>query len=220
MPPSGPNPFESLEPEAFADLYLWPPEALRFLKGEGNCLQVLGGEGMGKTTLLRLLQHELASTGIRTQYVCLPAVGTIELPGVEPGVLILLDEADRLSWDELGELLRQVRGFGGRLVLGTHRSLATQVRRKALTCLEVRLRPLRSTHELRALLQTRLRRADLLLDDWLPEASARRLLAAGHGNPLRCLQLAYELAEDVVDGRPVSLEDVRRAEAALTRALS
>ncbi|MCE5216129.1 hypothetical protein LLH03_03760 [bacterium] len=220
MPPSGPNPFEPLEPEAFADPYLWPPEALRFLKGEGDCLQVLGGEGMGKTTLLRLLQRELEATGVRTQYACLPAVDTVELPGVEPGVLVLLDEADRLSRGELGELLRHLRESGGRLVLGTHRSLAAQVRRAGLTCLEVRLRPLRRIEELRALLQTRLRQAGWHLDDWLPEAAARRLLAAGRGNPLRCLQLAYELGEEVGSGHPVSPEDVRRAESALTRALS
>ena len=90
------NPFEALPPASLARVYEWPPEVRRFLRGEADCLHVVGDCGMGKTTVLEQIGHRLKTEGVATAYACVPLKGPFEVRELGPAAVVLLDETDRL----------------------------------------------------------------------------------------------------------------------------
>jgi hypothetical protein len=209
------NPFEPMAGERLDAHYRWPAEALAFLDGAARCLQVIGVEGAGKTTLLELLAARLRAAGEVTTYLYVPLDGSVTAPAPTGGTL-LVDEADRLAPGVLSSLLKPPPHL--RLVLATHRDLRTQIRRAGLTALTVRLLPLRDAREVLALWQERLALAGCG-EACFGEIAAREALRLTRGNPLRCVQLGYELWEDTGGQEVSGPEDVRRAWSALNRAL-
>lgn len=215
------NPFEPITTQRLATIYEWPAMALRFLDGEADCLHVMGAEGMGKTTLLIQIQHRLAQEGVTAAMTVIGLGAGVDASSVAPGPVTLLDETDRLSPQQLDQLLVRVRNTGARLVLATHRSQVRQVRRAGLTCLPLRLRPLARTEDVGRVFEGRLR---IVFPEGDPRRAlspeaARALLRFSRGNVERCLQIGYEVFEDLDTVRPISPADIRAAAAALSRAL-
>ena len=209
------NPFEPISAELLGAHYPWPRPALEFLKGTVRCLQVIGSEGAGKTTLLELLAVRLVEAGVPTTYLRVPLDGSLPRSTPTEGA-VLVDEADRLMPTALQELLRARAGL--RLVLATHRDLRAHLRRAGVSALTVRLQPLRDAGEVLALWRQRLALAGYG-DACFGQDAAREALRLTRGNPLRCVQLGYELWEDLKGQKVAGPEEVRRAWAALSRAL-
>jgi len=209
------NPFEPLSPERLAAIYHWPPLALRFLSGDGDCLHVMGQAGMGKTTLLRQIELRISEAGQQVPYTCVPPGGTSPAR-VAFGDVTLVDEADRMSGYDVALTLLEVKLLRGRIVLGTHRNLMHHVRACGMSGLEVALRPLRDADALAELL---LDRAQLAGAAWCLDSAARRaLLHHSRGNTERALQIGYEVFEDLETPAEITSQHITAAAGALDRA--
>jgi ABC-type phosphonate transport system ATPase subunit len=214
------NPFEPISPERLATIYQWPPEALRFLEGKADCLHILGDEGMGKTTLLKQTELRLAEQGVSLAYIYLPPDGELDVAALPLAPVALLDEADRLSKRQLVAFLARLRDEGCRAAVSTHRDLAQRIRRAGLSCLDIRLRALTRAEDVARIFRDRVGLLQGVADDefQLSPEGARALLRFSRGNIERCLQLGYEVFEDIEEPRGIAAEDIARAAAALGRA--
>jgi len=201
-------------------VFEWPDEALRFLDGQADCLHIIGQPGMGKTALLRQLQHRLAQTGVAATYTYVPPNAAADVGAVQIGQLTLLDETDRLPPRQLISLLKRIRAAGGRCALGTHRDQRRLVRRAGMTLVHLRLRR-RGLDAARCIFEGRLRLAlgDQLDAYVLAAGAAGALLWCSRGNSERILQLGYEIFEDLDYPRSITHKDVFRAHASLKRCL-
>ncbi|MBM3499362.1 MAG: hypothetical protein FJX74_11910 [Armatimonadetes bacterium] len=216
---TGHNPFEGLSPASLAPIYEWPGEALRFVEGEFDCLHVVGDCGMGKTTLLRQLELRAAEAGGCSVYGCVPVGGGLELELPAAASLALIDETDRLSGEGLIRLLGRVREARCRCVLAGHRRQLRAIRQARLTVAYLRLRPLPGP-ALQTLFESRIALAYGPDAPGLTIDAARALLRASRGNIERCLQIGYEVFEDLDGLREVTAADVGMAAASLDRALA
>lgn len=214
------NPFEELSPAALARVFEWAPQARRFLEGEADCLHVVGDCGMGKTTLLEQMRHRLDADGVPAPYRCVPVDGQLDLGQAAGGAVLLLDETDRLRRRALSEVLELLRRGGSRAVLAGHRPQLREVRRASLSALYLELRPLRSPDEVVRLLEARIALAtghDHHGCRPTPRA-AQALLHHSRGNIQRCLELGYEIFEDLERPRAIEVADVEAAVVSLARA--
>jgi hypothetical protein len=214
------NPFEPLSPASLARVYQWPDEALRFLAREFECLHVVADCGMGKTTLLRQIEQRVVGEGQRAWYVCVPLDGGLRLEPPPGGPLALLDETDRLSGRALTALLRRLRKEGCRCALAGHRSQLREIRRAGFAAEYLELRALTSAQAVRSLFESRV---DLAPGDTAPsltEPAAEALLRASRGNLERCLQIGYEVFEDLEALRDITAADIEAAAASLDLALA
>jgi len=144
-----------------------------------------------------------------------PPDGSLTPHSLTEGAL-LVDEADRLAPGALSSLLKPPPHL--RLVLATHRDLRPQLRRAGIPAVTVRLRPLKDAEAVLALWRGRLVLAGCEKASF-GESAAREALRLTRGNPLRCVQLGYELWEDLQGRRAPAPEDVHSAWVALSRAL-
>jgi hypothetical protein len=215
------NPFESISPERLAAIYRWPAEATAFLEGEADCLHIVGDAGMGKTALLLQIQSRLDAEGTAAPYTCFPPEKAIDTEAVPMGPVTLLDETDRLTAEQLGGLLARAYEGGHQAALASHRDQRRQIKRARLSCLYLRLAPLRWPNEVAHLLNDRIVLATGTPHHEYPLefGTARALLRHSRGNIERCLQLGYEIFEDIERPRPITTEDVAAAAESLSRAL-
>jgi len=216
-----PNPFEPLPPESLARIYEWPEEALRFLAGEGDCLHIVGECGMGKTALLGQIRHRLGHEGIEAPYTCVPLDRRFGVEGIEFGPVTLIDETDRLPKRVLGELLGKTKVLNVRIVLASHRNQLRTIHRAGLRTLHLALKPLTSTEEVARVFSDRVILAAGDDHPFTLAVGARdALLSHSGGNIERCLQLGYEVFEDLDRPRPITAADIDAAAASLARALA
>lgn len=215
------NPFEPIPANRLAPIFRWPPEALRFLDGEGGCLHVLGDAGMGKTALLLQIQRRLAEQDTVAPYTYLAPGADADINAIPLGPVTLLDETDRLDRRRLRALLARVHAGGFRVALGTHRSQLREAHRAGLSCLHLPLKPLARPEDVARVLEDRIALAlgtsehpfSLSLD------AAEALLRLSRGNIERCIQLGYEVCEDIEAPREITADDIRAAAEALDHAL-
>lgn len=215
------NPFEPISADQLGATYRWPPEALCFLEGPADCLHIVGAAGMGKTALLLQIQHRLADQGVQAPYTCISLDAPIDVEAVPLGPLTLLDEADRLNARSLGRLLGRLRDAGHRAAIASHRDQRREIRRARLSWVHLELTPLRCSEDAARLLDDRISLAVGTRQHQFPlgAGAAEAVLRASGGNIERCLQLGYEVLEDLDRPRPITAADVRTAAEALARAL-
>jgi len=214
------NPFEPLSPASLAPIYEWPGEALRFLGGDFGCLHVVAGCGMGKTTLLRQIEHRLTTEGAPVMYACIPVGGHPEPKPPANGAVALLDETDRLSDRALGSLLRRLRQAHCRCVLAGHRQQLAAIVRAGFSAQGLGLKPLVSAERVRVIFEARVVLACGPGGPILAGDAAQALLRASGGNIERCLQIGYEVFEDLDVLRTITAADIEAALASLGRALA
>lgn len=220
--PFSDNPFESLAPAALARIYEWPSEARRFVAGEGHCLHVVGDCGMGKTTVLEQIRHELTLEGVATSYTCVPLDGRLDIGEPEHGGAVLLDETDRLRRRTLAAALGVLRERECRAVLASHRPQQRAIRRAGFRLLYLELRPLGSAADVTRLFARRVALAAGTEEHpcRLSPQAAEALLRHSRGNIQRCLELGYEVFEDLERPRAIDARDVETAAVSLDRALA
>ncbi len=219
--PFGDNPFEELSPAALARVYEWPAEALRFVAGEADCLHVVGDCGMGKTAVLRQIEHRLAAEGVAASYACVPIHGRFDVAELEGEAVVLLDETDRLSRRDLGRALTTLRDAGCRAALAGHRSQLREIRRAGFAPEYLELGPLGSAAKVADVFEARVALAASTGEcpcRLTPEA-AEALRQHSGGNIERCLEIGYEVFEDLDRLRAIEVADVEAAAASLARAL-
>ena len=214
------NPFEGISTEAQADVYDWPPQALRFVERDVDTLHIIGDCGMGKTTLLRQIHHRIAAEGENVSYACVPLDGILNDADLQADV-VLLDETDRLDAQTLCEALSMLWEGGRKAVLAGHQDQRKAIRKAGFSPVFLKLRPLRSAERLARILDERI---SLALDRRdhpykLTPTAARALLARSRGNIERCLQIGYEVFEDIETARAIEATDIAVAAALLDDAI-
>jgi len=214
------NPFEGLTTDALAPIYEWPEEAVRFLEGHADCLHVTGDCGMGKTTLLQQIECSIRNQGESVTYTCIPLDGAIDLAEACSGTVALLDETDRLDSPALRDLLTALWDGGHKPVVAGHKKQLREIRRAGFAPLYIQLRAAASS---KALARIFTQRIDVAAGDpdhpyeLTPEAT-RALLHHCRGNVERCLQIGYEVFEDLDSPRAISATDIATAAADLDQA--
>ena len=119
------NPFGSLS-QTEEDALLIPIPEIETWANASTSLQLMGERGRGKTSLLRMMLHQLSQTG-RFAYESLPeGKHFLSILFNMPWDGIVLDEAQRLSWWQKHRLFRQMRGK--RLLITTHENLGVWFR--------------------------------------------------------------------------------------------
>ncbi len=128
------NPFRVLEPEELMEVFvdsrwIWGYPLEQIAQLDRPLTEFYAPEGVGKTTLLRVLEQEWKTQGRHVAYVYLPREGHAPLRWdafAEQGVdLVIIDEAQRLRPTERFAATRWVRQADRHLVTGTHRHWRT-----------------------------------------------------------------------------------------------
>lgn len=114
------NPFENVLPGEGLEWVDWPPGLAARLGASRFAIQLVGPhKGAGKSTVLRACQARLDETGRRTHFVYVPPTARWRAPLPDDTEVLLVDEANRLSW--MGwRRVRRFRKRGGALLLATH----------------------------------------------------------------------------------------------------
>lgn len=116
------NPFRTLTDDEWLDVTVLPP-AVDHLLSTDKHVQISGRKGFGKSTLLRSMALLLSEDGQAIDYEYLPP-GTHQFTaGLSRLDIYILDEAQRLTPNELIRLTQQVRQNRVRLIYSTHISL-------------------------------------------------------------------------------------------------
>jgi hypothetical protein len=142
------NPFRRLTNDEWAAVAVLPDELLRAVDLGSEHVQVLGGQGRGKTTCLLGLAVRLRCSGLRVVYEYL-AAGQGRFRTTLDGLdVFLLDEAQRLGSGERRRLLASARHArtGPRLVIGTHEDLTPTFARRGLALAIVGIDSVTATH--------------------------------------------------------------------------
>jgi len=198
------NPFRTVatseKPDVYIpDLYRTTALARDVALTDSPFTQVIGRAGHGKSTFLTAVADALDKAGVPGEsHYLQPLLWTrVAVPGPDVRVLIL-DEAERLSWWNLSSLLRWTRR-GGRLIVSSHRDLSGRFSHSALRPVTITF-PVVTVEGLQEFFLTRLRwaghvdgRFDLTTDgaDWL--------LAVSEGN-LRVVEaVLYEIFQVAAD---------------------
>lgn len=204
------NPF-ALPAESEAPLHPLPEPVATALDAGARILVVVGANGMGKTTLLRILAAQAASRGESVHHQrCEPD----RPPDPPPADWWLLDETQFVPPRTLRALVEAALAEGRRVVLATHVRHDHELR--GLPRVTVRLNGLRTDAELITMIAgylTRAGAADIPIT--APAASAWRRIAGG--NREAAVRLGYEILEDLDRRRPIRADDVRQARDQLRR---
>jgi hypothetical protein len=105
-------------------------------------------------------------------------------------------------------------------VLAAHRSQLRGIRRAGLSAELIELRPITEAARVRRLWEARVALAYGDEGARLSDEAAQALLSASRGNVERCLQIGYEVFEDLEALRPITADDIAAAAASLDRALA
>lgn len=149
------NPFGALTRDEWASLAILPESLLAALQAGSGYLQVIGERGRGKTTCLLGLAQHFVSAGERVIYERIPEGQRHCETGLTGLDRFLLDEAQRLSPWQRGQLLRAAAG-GLRIVLGSHADYTRHFARHRLHLYTVRIADAASPAHLAAILARRL----------------------------------------------------------------
>jgi len=125
------NPFRALTREEWEDIAFIPP-ALKQAYQSGECVQIMGEKGMGKTSCLLALKQDAIQGGRQVAYEYLPEGQqrfSLTLDTLDVG---LLDEAQRLTRREIRRLLRMVQHEDAQVILGTHTDLKSAFQQRKL----------------------------------------------------------------------------------------
>ncbi len=198
------NPFRTVDHSEKADVYI--PDLYRTTAlardiafSDSPFTQVIGRAGHGKSTFLTAVSDALDKAGVSFESRYLqPSLWTrVAVPGPDVRVLIL-DETERLSWWNLGSLLRWARQ-GGRLIVSSHRDLSGPFSHPALRPVTIAF-PVVTAEGLQELFLTRLRWAGHVEGRFeLAPDGADWLLAVSEGN-LRVVEaVLYEIFQVAAD---------------------
>jgi len=132
------NPFRALTNDEWAEMTLIP-ERIQTLVASGKGMQILGDEGLGKTSLLLGLDFHYQREGLCSTYEYLPdgvSRFKTDLAGLDA---FLLDEAQRLRASEMRRLLRAAKKQNLQIILGSHEDLGRFFQRAQITLASIRL---------------------------------------------------------------------------------
>ena len=121
------NPFRALTREEWAEVAIIPPQIEEMLASDFTHVQIIGEQGIGKTSTLLALQEYFTNLGQRVRYHYLH-LGEKRFRGRLHSIdVLLLDEMQRLSITQRTRLLRKIAprdGEGIQLICSTHEDLA------------------------------------------------------------------------------------------------
>ena len=120
------NPFRALTHEEWSEVALIPPQIGEIFSRDFTHLQVIGEQGVGKTSTLLALKRHFSNRGQRVQYRYLPP-GEKRFQGdFYTTDILLLDEMQRLSKNQRTRLIKGIasqNGEGVQLICSTHEDL-------------------------------------------------------------------------------------------------
>lgn len=120
------NPFRVLTHEEWSEVAVIPPQIEKILASNFTHLQIIGEQGVGKTSTLLALRQYYSIHGKHAQYRYIPP-GENRLHGdIRKIDILLLDEMQRLSKIPRTRLVRKIahkNGEGIRLICSTHEDL-------------------------------------------------------------------------------------------------
>lgn len=203
------NPFRSLTDDEWSAIAILPQTVLDALRDGVWHLQLLGPMGVGKsTTLLGLAQH-LGAIGQHVEYEYL-AHGQQRFVTNTPALdVLLLDEAQRLSWRERKRLLNLIKRHALRVVFSSHEDLTTLFARSGVSLSTVELAQA-SLEQRTEMIQRRLEFFALDTPLVTVAPSAVEWLVAHYGpNQRACDALLYEVFQHLDLPCSITDEDVQ-----------
>lgn len=121
------NPFRALTREEWSEVAVIPPQIEEILALDFTHLQIIGEQGVGKTSTLLALKQYYAKQGKRALYRYISPYEKRFREDLHNIDIFLLDEMQRLSKVQRTRLVRKIarrNGDGLRLVYSTHEDLA------------------------------------------------------------------------------------------------
>ena len=128
------NPFGALTAAEWAAVAVLPQAVAAAVAQPGH-LQLLGPMGIGKSSTLRGIAHQLLQRGQHVAYEYIPEGQQNFLTNLNGLDVFCLDEAQRLNWRQR----RQLRNWGrnGRLIFGTHKNISRLLKGQLLTTIDL-----------------------------------------------------------------------------------
>jgi chromosomal replication initiation ATPase DnaA len=207
------NPFRAVTDAEWLDIAILPDSLAETLLRGFVHLQLLGGEGHGKTTALLMLADRFRREGRRVVYEHIEIGQTEFVTPLDSLDIFLLDEADRLSAQERQRLLTALSadGRGLRSVLSSHEDLTQRFARSGLPLITLRFDTTTLTH-VAAIIRRRL--ACFALDPDAPGVTvspdAIACLHQTFGADVRAIeQTLYEVFQRRRERGEVGVEEVR-----------
>jgi hypothetical protein len=198
------NPFVNVAPGTHLDWVAWPQELERAIAQRPFRFELIGDKGAGKSTLLRAVAARLEADGLTVRHLHLAPGDRLEVPVLESGEVMLLDEADRATSASLRALETSCREVGASLGLGTHEPRAEGLFDRFVS---LRLDPSPSLEWVRRRVEAH--RAGTGGPDFM--ALAGELAPRVGGVNYRVLRTLYELAEDLARGETLTTALIDRA---------
>ncbi len=209
------NPFRALTREEWSEVAVMPPQIEEIVSRDVTHLQVIGEQGVGKTSTLLALKRHFSNQGQRVQYRYLPP-GEKRFHGdLHATDILLLDEMQRLSKIHRTCLIKEIApqyGEGVHLVCSTHEDLTPLFERHN--------RPLETRsldrHEKTFVHQVVERRLQFFALDVQPQVklteSAFPFLDKTFGSDLRSLEdFLYDVFQQQVFEGEITAETLRQA---------
>ena len=128
------NPFGALTAAEWTAVAVLP-QAVAAAVVQSSHLQLLGPMGIGKSSTLHAIAHQLRQNGQHVTYEYIPEGQRHFHTSLEALDTFCLDEAQRLGWWQR-QKLRNWMG-NGRLILGTHKNLSRILRSHLLTTIDL-----------------------------------------------------------------------------------
>ena len=207
------NPFRAVTDAEWIEVAILPDSLAETLARSIVHLQLLGGEGHGKTTALLMLADRFRREGRRVAYEHIEIGKTEFATSFDSLDVFLLDEADRLSERERNRLLNVLSfdGCGLRSFLSSHEDLTLRFARSGLPLATLRLDTTTLTH-VAAVIRRRL--AYFALEPDAPGATvspdAIACLHQTFGADVRAIeQTLYEVFQRRRERGEVGVEEVR-----------
>ncbi len=207
------NPFRALTRQEWSQIALVPQAIEEALERDFSHLQIIGEQGLGKTSALLALKQHFRDRGHSVQYFYLaPGQRKISLKWRDIEIL-LIDEMQRLTQSKRVHVVKKIapgRGEGPRLICSSHEDLTDLFagQRRPLQTI-----PLRK-HEsefVRRIIERRLKyfsedgRSKVMFTD-----EAYRFLGETFANDLRSLEdFLYELFQQQQYGSEITVEVLR-----------
>jgi len=207
------NPFRVLPRSELGGIYVPPNSgqvatAAGVLNSTATVVEVLAPRGFGKSTLLAAVADRLDRRQTACLYHYLPFGQPNRLPPLYGFQVLLLDEAQRLSWWNRCRLSGWLRAAPRRLITGTHRP--RPLRSYSHQC--IALPPLTGAH-LRAVFARRIAASGGDPQQIGLDANAATLLAGDCSDLRQAESVLYEVFQTLEAPLPrtIGVPDIRRA---------
>jgi chromosomal replication initiation ATPase DnaA len=209
------NPFRALTRQEWSEVAVIPPQIEEIISRDFMHLQVIGEQGVGKTSTLLALKRHFSNLGQRVQYHYLPPGKNRFRGNIRTSDILLLDEMQRLSKTHRTRLIKEFasqNGKGLHLICSTHEDLTLLFERHNLPLETKSL----DRHEKAFVRQVVERRLQFFALDKRPQVrfteSAFRFLDETFASDLRSLEdLLYDVFQQQSFEREIDDETLRQA---------